>query len=228
MTIENIREIPINSLSEIVIKRDGNCFFNCLSYYFRNTEQDSKEFRKIIYECIKSNREELLQFFPDENNELYEEKKKRFEEFIKNIAKDWNWSGDFEISAASTLFNVNIILLKREINSYKLLKNFIPDTKTKETIFIHFIANNHYNLLYEINNSKAESNFEKTINDIIKNKNKCEEYINNKEEIKIQFHIDKNNIKKLNLYLMKEMLALIIIYWNILLSFVSYNTKKIW
>ena len=62
--IENIREIPIDNLSEIIIKRDGNCFFNCLSYYFRNTEQDSKEFRKIIYECIKSNKEELLQFFP--------------------------------------------------------------------------------------------------------------------------------------------------------------------
>ena len=103
MTIlKNIRKIPIDSLSEIVIKRDGNCFFNCLSYYFRNTEQDSKEFRKIIYEYIKSNKEELLQFFPAENNEVDEDKKKRFEEFIENIAKDGNWSGDFEISTAST------------------------------------------------------------------------------------------------------------------------------
>ena len=92
MTIlKNIRKIPIDSLSEIVIKRDGNCFFNCLSYYFWNTEQDNKEFRKNIYECIKSNKEKLLQYFLDENNEVDEDKKKRFEEFIDNIAKEGNW-----------------------------------------------------------------------------------------------------------------------------------------
>ena len=88
--IEKIREIPINLLYELNIIKDGNCFFNCLSYFFHNTQKDSFEFRKIIYEYIKSNKEELIPFFPDENNENKEEKIKKFDEYIETISKNGN------------------------------------------------------------------------------------------------------------------------------------------
>ena len=93
--IEKIREIPINLLYELNIIKDGNCFFNCLSYFFHNTQKDSFEFRKIIYECIKSNKEELIPFFPDENNETKEEKIKRFDEYIETISKNGNLGRKF-------------------------------------------------------------------------------------------------------------------------------------
>ena len=41
---EKIKKIFINLLYELNIIKDGNCFFNCLSYFFRNTQKDSFEF----------------------------------------------------------------------------------------------------------------------------------------------------------------------------------------
>ena len=57
---EKLNQIPIIYLHKAKIKKDGNCFFNCLSYFFCNLEKDINEFSKIIYECFKSNKEELI------------------------------------------------------------------------------------------------------------------------------------------------------------------------
>ena len=46
-------------------------------------------------------------------------KKKRLKEYIEAISKNGNWAGDFEMSTASSLFNINIIILQRDVQSYK-------------------------------------------------------------------------------------------------------------
>ena len=35
------------------IEKDGNCYYQCLSYYYRNTQEYHLEFRKLISEILK-------------------------------------------------------------------------------------------------------------------------------------------------------------------------------
>ena len=50
-------------LDEFIVKdidKDGNCFYRTLSYYYRETEQDYREFRELIVRYIENHPEEYI------------------------------------------------------------------------------------------------------------------------------------------------------------------------
>ena len=60
------------------IAKDGNCFYRTLSYYFREREDDYKEFRNLISEYIMNNQEKYIPFITDDQISINSE-------FIDNI-----------------------------------------------------------------------------------------------------------------------------------------------
>jgi hypothetical protein len=48
------------------ITPDGNCFYRCLSYFYRQKENDYNEFRQLITNYIEQNIDYYLIFISDE------------------------------------------------------------------------------------------------------------------------------------------------------------------
>ena len=47
------------------ITPDGNCYYRCLSYYYRGTEEYHLEFRQLISELFENNLEKFISSYPD-------------------------------------------------------------------------------------------------------------------------------------------------------------------
>ena len=142
------------------IEKDGNCFYRCLSYHFRGTEEEHPEFRELITNYIINNPEEYLDFisFQDinltgnENENIIFEKKRNFIiNYAKEASEQGEWAGDIEIGTAATLFNCNINMFSLNENGLTIYNkyNLGEDIErvNKETINILYINSNHYNLL---------------------------------------------------------------------------------
>ena len=61
------REIEENQFIIKNILPDGNCFYQTISYYFRDTEDDHTEFRTLILDYIQTNIEEYIPFVSDDD-----------------------------------------------------------------------------------------------------------------------------------------------------------------
>ena len=149
-------------LDEFIIKdieKDGNCFYRTLSYYYRETEQDYREFRELIVRYIENHPEEYIFAVPDDDivitaqdDELSINAKKK--EYILNYVnyayRDGTYAGDLEITTACILFNCDIKMYVLVNNGYKLFNDFKPaenENENLEFINILFINNNHFCLL---------------------------------------------------------------------------------
>ena len=53
-------KITENTLLEDSIFKDGNCFFRAISSFFTGTEQYHIYYRKLIYEYIIDNKDEVI------------------------------------------------------------------------------------------------------------------------------------------------------------------------
>ena len=141
------------------ITKDGNCFYRTLSYYYRETENDHKEFRELIVKYIEKNPQEYYFFISDEDigvgdnidEHIKNDMKNQFIiNYAKNASTDGEWAGDIEIATACTLLNCNILMYTLDSNGYSIYNNFSPDNNNENignTINILYINNNHFNLL---------------------------------------------------------------------------------
>ena len=130
------------------VGRDGNCFYRSLALFYTNDESNYQIFREIIYLSAKARKEELKEFFVEEendpilvNNEL--------EAYINHINEDKFFAGNIEIYIAATLLNINIGIYERDnINeNFRQYSVFIPEKDTEDFIIINFEGRYHYNLL---------------------------------------------------------------------------------
>ena len=147
---------------EFIIKNivpDGNCFYRSISYFYRETEDDYNEFRQLIFEFIENNIDIYLEYIPEEDLCIPDEKKDDIN-YINNIRKDYirryiergkkddTYAGDIEISTAAKLFGANIRIYLQDIGIFILLNEFNEGnclTETdKDIINILFINNNHF------------------------------------------------------------------------------------
>ena len=182
ITIDNnSKKNNLVAFDQFIIKNitgDGNCFYRTLSYYYRETENDHKEFRELIVKYIEKNPAEYYFYISDQDigasdntNESIKNNMKN--QFIINYAKiaskDGEWAGDIEIATACTLLNCNIIMYTLNSNGYSIYNNFSPNNNNNEnignTINILYINNNHFNLLLpnDNNNTSKRNTIQKEI-----------------------------------------------------------------
>ena len=143
------------------ITPDGNCFYRCLSYFYRQKENDYNEFRQLITNYIEQNIDYYLIFISDEevniknedglsDDEIIKKKKDYLLQYIENAKKDKYWAGDLEISTANLIFNAKILIYTLENDKFNIYNEFSNESnsnKIKDIIQILFINNNHFNLL---------------------------------------------------------------------------------
>lgn len=89
----------------------------------------------------------MQKFFPQNVNETLDNYNLRYDNFIHSIKDNYTYAGDFEISSASIILRIKIIIYTYNLVSYKLLNEYNLDNNIKEVIYIVYRNNNHFNLL---------------------------------------------------------------------------------
>ena len=132
---------------EFIIKNivaEGNCFYRAISYFYREKEDDYNEFRQLIFEFIENNIDIYLEYIPEEDFCIPDEKKDDIN-YINNIRKDYikryiergkkdgTYAGDIEISTAAKLFGANIRKYLQDIGIFMLLNEFNEGNCLTET-----------------------------------------------------------------------------------------------
>ena len=156
--------IGLNQVEEVQIVGDGNCLYRCLSQALDETQENHKYYRELIYNYIEQNKTLLSKFFIRNENETNEEYNERYNTFIKEIGKDGTFAGDFEISTASIILNRKIVIYYNTILGYNFLNEYKPNNDAKDTIYLLYRNNIHFNLLK--NKTAKNENKEISIKDI--------------------------------------------------------------
>ena len=222
----NNKKNNLVAFDQFIIKNitgDGNCFYRTLSYYYRETENDHKEFRELIVKYIEKNPAEYYFYISDQdigardntNENIKNNMKNQFIiNYAKNASKDGDWAGDIEIATACTLLNCNIIMYTLDSNGYSIYNNFAPNNNNNEnianTINILYINNNHFNLLLpnDNNNTSKRNTIQKEISFkefekiLFKEKKKYNRTLNGKLKINInkKIYVDYPKINFQNYY----------------------------
>ena len=141
------------------INKDGNCFFNNISYFFTNTEDYHLFFRYILYKYCKYYLSEITNYHP-----LIDYKGKTYSTInYINLIKNTNfYAGDLELSQCIFLYNINIVVYEKiyddlgNLKEYKFIKfyqNDINDNKKFPLAILAYEENGaHYqHLIYKSN-----------------------------------------------------------------------------
>ena len=174
---------------------DGNCYYRCLSYFYRGTENYHLEFRKLICDLFANNINKFITSYPDpsiigENEPTNEQEVLIFlEKYVEYIRNPGVYAGDQEISLTSYFFGININILIQEVMCYKSIYFYHSVVPTEQVINILYRDGNHYDLLFKSNNNNESIEIDK---DIINNSNKFFKELN----VKIEKN-KKNYLKKM-------------------------------
>ena len=131
---------PCNSRI-IPIKKDGNCFFRCMSVYLMKNEEHHFEIRQTIVKTMIENKE----FY----SELVDG---NFEDHIRNIKLDNGhtntWATESEIIAASQAYDIEIFVKTDIDGNINWIRNSRYETCNHGLPFITILhENNHFSLI---------------------------------------------------------------------------------
>ena len=168
------------------VGRDGNCMFRALSQFIYGNEYMHQNIRQKIFT-------EAMKRLPNIPNIIMETEMGniRIHDYIKSIKENSNFGGDFELSIAYDIFNINIAeyIEIRESNGNLINLSFVKyindnNDEKKNLLILTNLDHNHFRLAY-YNNTEIdyEYNYIKNINNINNEKeNKIE--IESKEKSK--------------------------------------------
>ena len=88
-----------------------------------------------------------MKFFEWKENENEEDYNQRYITFINAIQNNGTFPGYFEISAAVIILNKKIIIYYNTFTGYNSLNEYNPSSAAKESIYIVYRNNLHFNLL---------------------------------------------------------------------------------
>ena len=196
----NHEKINEDLVDIINVEKDGNCFYRVISYFLYNNEESHLEIRKQIYERSK----EFHNKNKDKIGLIENIDDLSMTQYINNkIQNEGEYAGDFEISIAHQLFNINIATYRPgEDNKLSFIKFYNDDKNYKRHLLILiYINNNHYQLAYYKSNNRNIEQFEMN-----KNENKNIGKNSLKQEIYKKVYKEESNItpnksaKKKNTY----------------------------
>ena len=180
--LENNHNLTQIEYYEKNITRDGNCYYRCLSYYFRGTEKYHLEFRKLISELFENNLERFINSYPDpdiigeKEPQNEEETMEYLNKYVNYMKQSGVYAGDQEIALTAYYLGININVLILDTFGYKSLYYYESVIPTDEVINILYENGNHYQLLFKRKNVNEEEDKqsleeeEEEIEDYIKKK----------------------------------------------------------
>ena len=121
--IRENKNIPIDKIENVTVTGDGNCLYRCMSCYLYETEEKFNEIRMKIYSEAKSNKDNIKQFFLENNTDDIIVNTK-INTYIEKIKENKFYGGIIEISIFINLYKVNVSLYKLENVFDKYYTNF--------------------------------------------------------------------------------------------------------
>jgi len=110
--------LALNEVEEIQIIADGNCFYHSISRALDKSQENYKYYRELIFNYIEQNKELLKRFFIRNDNETDDHYQSRYNSFISSIKNNYTFTGYFEISTASIILNLKIVIYYNTILEY--------------------------------------------------------------------------------------------------------------
>lgn len=114
------------------MRGDGNCLFRAIADQLTGIPGKYDAYRKAAVEFLKSN--------PDEYRVFIEE---NYEDYLKKMAKDGTWGGNFELNALARKFKVNI-MVHQIVDNVLCLRVHEP-LGSVPTIHVSYHRGRHYN-----------------------------------------------------------------------------------
>ena len=163
--------IPKDLVNIINVEGDGNCFYRVISYFLYKNEINHLNIRQEIFERAKK-----LHNNNHEKIDLLENYDLSMSNYIFNkMQNEGNFAGDYEISIAHQLYNINIAVYRPEIDSNQLsfIKFYNDDNKyDRDLLIMIYINNNHYQIAYYKKNKNNIDNKDNKNNLTIKENGK--------------------------------------------------------
>lgn len=120
-------------LKIIQVTADGNCFFRALADQLEGNEDEHGKYRSMVVQYIVNNRETFEPFIEDDVS---------FDEYCRNMGKDYTWAGHMELQAASLVTRSNICI-HRNMSPRWYIKNF--DKPGARMVHLSYHDGEHYN-----------------------------------------------------------------------------------
>jgi len=137
------------------VEGDGNCFYRAISQFLFGDESFHQKIREEIFkEAQKREKNDLKEISLLENTDL------SATNYINNIQFDGGFAGDYEISIAHKLYNINIAVYRfKDDNDLSFIRFYNDKGKNKKDLLILiYINDNHYQLAYYKINEKIKEN----------------------------------------------------------------------
>ena len=149
-------EVIATDLINIVnVEKDGNCFYRVISYFLYNNQNKYNEIRNKIKERAR----EMHRNNP-QNLHLIEGLDLSQTSYLNNRMNNGDFAGDYEISIAHKLYNINIAVYRfKDDNDLSFIKFYNDDGNNKKNLLILvYINDNHYQLAYYKKKEKNKEN----------------------------------------------------------------------
>ena len=180
-TVTNHKDITSDLINVINIEKDGNCLYRAISYFLFNDQINHSYIRKEIKE-----RAQQIQRNNPLKLDLIENLNLSISRYINDKMNEGAFAGDYEISLAHQLYNINIVVYEKiNDNEFSFINFYNDDGNNNRDLLILILENNnHYKLGY----------LKKKENDNIKK----EKYKENLEKNQLKKEVDKKEIKLFN------------------------------
>ena len=131
---------------------DGNCYFRCLSKWFKDTEGKHEEYREAIVKELANNWKSFGVLMDEGNS--YERYQRHVTLMSVSGMDPTSYATELEIYATSAVFNIDVFIRKQNRGKYEWnMHSFINGTMNvdckhdREYMAIHN-EHDHYQLIY--------------------------------------------------------------------------------
>jgi hypothetical protein len=122
------------------VEGDGNCFYRCVSYALNRSDAMYGNFRQIVLEELKANRDKYVEFIRGVKSDDED-----IDKYIERMGTDKEWAGNIELQAFVNSTKVAITLYDMLIGGE--VTHVIPDVGTSWKTIQLIYTGNHYNYL---------------------------------------------------------------------------------
>ena len=138
--------IPLSSFEFENVEGDGNCGYRALALQIYENEEYHYIIREDIYKYLKINSSNFSHLnFQIDGSFISPD------EYIEKVKDKGFWMGYLEISVVNKIYETTLYIyeLRDNQNFYLLSKYDDINDDTKLFLYLCFVNNNHYNILYE-------------------------------------------------------------------------------
>ena len=132
--------------NEKIVPGDGNCLFHSIGCSVNLVQN---QIRELVSKYILKHKNKKFNGLSLEEW-IKMESEMSVEVYAQYILRNGEWGGNMELYVCSQVFKINLFILKRDINKYKIISSYVYENDAKNVFLIYNGA--HYNYLKVVEN----------------------------------------------------------------------------